>query len=135
MTDKGVIDPYVLAILKLSGDPYTEISPSGTGLHCFVECDALPEGKRKLSQGHIGIEIYHGKEGGRYFTITGERVLGDQIPKIDDIFLLPYLLITQNKDKKFKSLWLGDTSASRGMTQAQTFAHAAFSGAHSKRSR
>ena len=68
ITNKGIVDPYALAILKILGSPYTETSPSGTGLHAFVECDVLPEGGRKLSQGHIGIEIYHGREGGRYFT-------------------------------------------------------------------
>ena len=118
---KGVIDPYVLAILKLLGNPYTEISPSGKGLHAFVECGALPEGGRKLSHDHVGIEIYHGREGGRYFTATGNRALGDGIPKIDDISL-PYLLITQNKDKKFRALWLGDTSAYDGDDSSADFA-------------
>jgi len=113
ITNKGVVDPYALAILKLLGSPYTETSPSGTGLHAFVECDVLPEGGRKLSQGHIGIEIYHGREAGRYFTMTGEKVLGQDIPKISDM-TLPYLLIVKNKDKRFKALWLGDTSAYDG---------------------
>src|ERR1019366_1724158 len=113
ITNKGIIDPYALAILKLLGSPYTEISPSGTGLHAFVECDVLPEGGRKLSQGHIGIEIYHGREGGRYFTMTGNKVFGVDVPTILDMSL-PYLLIVKNKDKKFKSLWLGDTSAQGG---------------------
>jgi len=117
---KGVIDPYVLEILSLLGDPYTEKSPSGTGLHAFVDCAALPEGGRKLSQAHSGIEIYHGQEGGRYFTMTGEKVLGDGIPKIADI-TLPYLLITQNKDKKFKSAWLGDTSLFNGDDSSADF--------------
>jgi hypothetical protein len=121
ITNDGVIEPYALAILKLLGQLYTEISPSGTGLHAFVQCDSLPKGGRKLSQGHIGIEIYHGKEGGRYFTTTGDKVLGDGVPVIADISL-PYLLITQNKDKKFKSLWLGDTSAFEGDESSADFA-------------
>ena len=113
ITNKGIIDPYALAILKLLGSPYTEISPSGKGLHAFVECDVLPEGGRKLSQDHIGIEIYHGREGGRYFTMTGNKALGHDVLPIPDM-TLPYLLITKNKDKKFKALWLGDTSAFLG---------------------
>jgi putative DNA primase/helicase len=111
--EKGVIDPYVLDILRVLDNPYTEISPSGKGLHAFVECDALPPGGRKLSKGHDGIEIYHGREGGRYFTISTNRVLGDGVPHVDDISLA-YLLITQNRDKKFQALWLGDTSAYDG---------------------
>jgi hypothetical protein len=121
VTVKGVIDPYALAILKILGSPYTEVSPSGTGLHAFVECDVLPEGGRKLSQGHIGIEIYHGREGGRYFTMTGDKVLGHTVPLIADMSL-PYLLITQNKDKKFKSLWLGDTSSFEGDESSADYA-------------
>ena len=113
ITNKGVVDPYVLAILKLLGSPYTKTSPSGTGLHAFVECDVLPDGGRKLSQGHIGIEIYHGREGGRYFTTTGEKVLGHDVPVIADM-TLPYMLIVKNKDKRFKALWLGDSSAYDG---------------------
>ncbi|MGC2705254.1 MAG: AAA family ATPase [Candidatus Acidiferrales bacterium] len=109
ISDKGIVDPYTLSILKILGNPYTEKSPSGRGLHAFVDCDYLPEGGRKMSQGHAGIEIYHGREGGRYFTITGDHVGGETVPHIEDISLA-YLLITQNKDKKFKALWLGDTS-------------------------
>lgn len=105
---KGIIDPYILEILHLLGDPYTELSPSRKGLHTFVECQSLPAGGRKLSHDHVGIEIYHGQEGGRYLTATGERVMGDGIPKIENIFL-PYTLISQNKDKKFKAAWLGNT--------------------------
>jgi hypothetical protein len=118
---KGVIDPYALSILAALGNPYTETSPSQKGLHAFVECAALPDGGRKLSQDHVGIEIYHGREGGRYFTITGEKIGGDGVPRIDDI-TLPYLLILKNKDKKFRALWLGDTSAFDGDDSSADFA-------------
>src|SRR5882724_6332159 len=37
----GKIEPYVLEILKWLDNPYCEYSPSGTGLHVFVECDPL----------------------------------------------------------------------------------------------
>ena len=121
ITNKGIVDSYALAILKLLGSPYTETSPSGKGLHAFVECDVLPEGGRKLSQGHVGIEIYHGREGGRYFTMTGEKVLGHDVPVIADM-TLPYLLIVKNKDKKFKALWMGDTSAFEGDDSSADYA-------------
>jgi putative DNA primase/helicase len=105
----GSADSYALAILASLGNPYTELSPSGNGLHTFFECDALPKGGRKLSKDHDGIEIYHGREAGRYFTCTGNKFGGDGVPKIADISL-PYLLITQNKDQKFKALWTGNIS-------------------------
>jgi len=118
---KGMLDPYAVEILKLLGNPYTEISPSKKGLHTFFECDILPHGGRKMSQDHTGIEIYHGKESGRYFTITGDKILGGGIPKIADISL-PYFLITQNKNKTFKALWLGDTAPFKGDDSAADFA-------------
>jgi AAA domain len=121
INSKGVVDSYALALLKVLGSPYTEVSPSGTGLHSFVECDVLPAGGRKLSNDHNGIEIYHGREGGRYFTMTGEKVLGRDIPVIPDM-TIPYLLITKNKDKKFKALWLGDISTFEGDESSADFA-------------
>ena len=120
VNSRGEIDPYFLAILGLLGNPYTEKSPSGRGLHAIVECESLPDGGRKMSQDHAGIEIYHGKEKGRYFTITGDHILGEGIPKIEDMSL-PYLLITQNKDKKFKAAWVGDTSPWKGDDSAADF--------------
>jgi putative DNA primase/helicase len=49
---------------------YTELSPSGTGLHIlFFGC--LPEGRRRKDE--LGIEMY---SSGRFFTITGKRLDG-----------------------------------------------------------
>src|SRR5260370_5495941 len=47
---------------------YTEISPSGTGVHIVLRGDLPPGGRR---QGHV--EIY---ADGRYFTVTGRHVEG-----------------------------------------------------------
>ncbi|MFB6254893.1 MAG: hypothetical protein ABEI06_09810 [Halobacteriaceae archaeon] len=47
-------------------DSYTEISPSGTGLHIIVR-GSLPAGRRR----HNNIEMY---DSNRFFTITGEHV-------------------------------------------------------------
>ena len=54
---------------------YTEVSPSGTGLHVWVK-GLLPPGRRK--QG--GFEIY---SDGRYFTLTGHHLKGTP-PTIED---------------------------------------------------
>ena len=118
---KGIVDAYALDILRILGNPYSELSPNGKGIHSFIICDALPAGGRKMSQGHTGIEIYHGKEGGRYFACTGHRILGEGVPKITDIHLA-YYLITQYKDKKFKSLWLG-SAADFGGDESQADFH------------
>lgn len=53
---------------KLSS--YTEISPSGKGIHIIVKGE-LPKSGRKNSK--TGVEMY---ESGRYFTMTGNRLPG-----------------------------------------------------------
>ena len=47
---------------------YTEKSPSGTGFHIIVKGELPPGGRRKGK-----IEMY---ESGRYFTMTGDHVIG-----------------------------------------------------------
>jgi AAA domain len=110
--ETGAVDPYVLSIIAQLGNPYTEITPSGTGMRCFVESDKLPAGKRKFSAGgdvHYGIEIYIGVEGGRYLTVTGNKYGGEGVPHIDDLEI-PYFLISQFRNIKLKKLWTGDPS-------------------------
>jgi len=63
----GAIAPWADAIVN-SLTSYTEISPSGTGLHIFVR-GMLPNGKRKRGR----IEVY---QDGRFFTVTGHHLPG-----------------------------------------------------------
>ena len=63
----GVIEPWALDIVK-DLDSYTEISPSGSGLHILVHGE-LPPGRRRRGR----VEMY---SDGRYFTVTGEHVEG-----------------------------------------------------------
>lgn len=49
-------------------ESYTEVSPSGTGVHVIVE-GSLPDGRNRAGD----VELY---ETGRYFTVTGEHVRG-----------------------------------------------------------
>lgn len=112
--DDGVPEPYVLNIISQFGRPYCEVTPSGTGLRVFVECSQLPPGNRKFSAKKKGVEkygaeIYAGNEGARYLTVTGDRFSGDGVPKVDDISI-PYLLISQFANAKFRRLWMGDAS-------------------------
>jgi putative DNA primase/helicase len=113
--EDGQTEPYVLKILELLGNPYSEITPSGKGLRCFVECATLPEGQRKFSAGHYGAEIYIGNEGGRYLTITGRKFSGDGIPKLSTEQMgIAYFLVSQMRNEKFRSLWTGDLSKHGG---------------------
>ncbi len=62
----GVIAPHALAILKTLNS-YSELSPSGTGIH--IICKGEIKQARKVSK--IGLEIY---TKGRFFTVTGNRL-------------------------------------------------------------
>jgi hypothetical protein len=102
--ESGSVDPYVLSIIAQLGNPYAEVTPSGTGVRAFVECDALPKQGRKFSNGdHYGVEIYIGTEGGRYLTITGDKLpsSGDGIPTLTpEQIEIPYFLIKQFRNTK-----------------------------------
>lgn len=68
----GKIDPWAEKIIKQI-DSYTEISPSGTGVHVLLK-GSLPAGSaHRTSGGNDGgsVEIY---AQGRYFTVTGQRI-------------------------------------------------------------
>lgn len=62
-----VITPTALEILKLL-NTYSEISPSGFGIHAICKGD-IPA-SRKISR--LGVEIY---TKGRFFTVTGNRLM------------------------------------------------------------
>ena len=83
--EDGNIAPWALEILEAL-DTYTEISPSGTGLHGLLFCGDLLEAGKSFSgqftltkEGKITseaekkceLEIYFPTTGGRYFTVTG----------------------------------------------------------------
>jgi len=63
----GAIEPWAVVIVEAL-DSYTEISPSGTGLH-VIGRGTLPEGRRRAGR----VEMY---DNGRYFTVTGRHVEG-----------------------------------------------------------
>ena len=68
----GAIEPWALEIIR-ELDSYSEVSPSGTGVHVFVKGDK-PGGSCKLKRDGGGeIEIY---DSGRYFTFTGDHLEG-----------------------------------------------------------
>src|SRR5215470_13981448 len=61
----GALTPWAIDMIGATRS-YTEISPSGCGLHIFVR-GRLPAGRRKRGR----IEMY---DAGRYFTVTGHRL-------------------------------------------------------------
>lgn len=65
--DTGKIEPWALTIVT-ELDSYTEVSPSGTGVHVYA-LGSLPDGRRKKDR----IEAY---SMARFFTVTGEHLAG-----------------------------------------------------------
>jgi putative DNA primase/helicase len=61
--ESGDIAPWALEILDRVRDGYSEISPSGTGIHVIIRGDVRDGGIRRGP-----VEMY---SRGRYFTITG----------------------------------------------------------------
>src|SRR5262249_52560801 len=61
----GVVAPWAMDIVTALNS-YTEVSPSGTGLHLFVRGE-LPPGRRKKGK----IEVY---QHARFFTVTGRHL-------------------------------------------------------------
>jgi putative DNA primase/helicase len=65
--ETGEIESWAQEIVgELSS--YTEISPSGTGVHVLVRAE-LPDGRNRKGQ----IEMY---DHGRYFTMSGKHLSG-----------------------------------------------------------
>ncbi len=63
----GNISPEALDLVRRMGS-YTELSPSGTGVHILLKGGLREKGRR------VGkVEIYHT---GRYFTVTGKQISG-----------------------------------------------------------
>ena len=66
--ETGVIEPWAQSIIDAINS-YTEVSPSGTGIHLYVTAPGLPGDRRRKG----GIEMY---DGSRYFTVTGAHLPG-----------------------------------------------------------
>lgn len=135
--ETGTIAPGADEIVQTL-QTYTEISPSGTGLHLFVQ-GTLPAGKRKKGK----IEAYNDA---RFFTVTGnhlpgtstdvkERNLADfharyladepnpstvtheKSQRLSDDGILAKCRSAKNADK-FDRLWQGDWSAYPSQSEA-----------------
>jgi putative DNA primase/helicase len=65
--ETGEVAPWARKIVAAL-DSYTEVSPSGTGLHIFVKATLPGRNNRKGP-----VEMY---ESGRYFTLTGQHLDG-----------------------------------------------------------
>lgn len=78
-TVTGTVDERALAIVEAM-QSYTEISPSGTGLHILFNGGKLGPACRRSLGGGVGLEMY---DGGRYFTVTGRSWHDPPLPLAD----------------------------------------------------
>jgi len=127
--DSGKLIPQAYEIVgKLPS--YTEVSPSGTGLHIYVLASGVTITRHRKKDGFL--EIYNE---GRYFTVTGNiygsekdiKTCSTELQAIHDILLLPespikaclqkpmpyadlgrFLRIGLERDKVFAALWAGE---------------------------
>ncbi|MFH9891906.1 hypothetical protein ACH4OQ_35935 [Streptomyces luteogriseus] len=72
LTADGSPKPWAAEILRQAGDTYTEVSPSGEGLHVFGYAD-VRQGRRIRREGGYAVEVYGD---GRYIAMTGQRFQG-----------------------------------------------------------
>ena len=66
--ENGQLKDWAQAIVNVFADTYTELSPSGKGIHIIAKADLFSGRRFQMADG--GIEIY---ATGRYFTMTGKR--------------------------------------------------------------
>ena len=63
--ETGEVEPWALKVVQHLNS-YSEVSPSGTGLHIWIR-GKLPQGARRKGK----VEMY---DSGRYFTVTGHHL-------------------------------------------------------------
>ena len=96
--EEGNITPWARAIVERLNS-YTEYSPSGRGLHIWVQGD-IPENIGPDPTGTTRIEMY---DQARYFTITGNRLPGTPEtiePRQEELTLLYGEVVQARKEAK-----------------------------------
>ena len=136
----GVITAEAVEIVEMM-DSYTEVSPSGRGLHIFVKGDIPVDGRKKGF-----IEMYKAK---RYFTVTGNaygavKPINERTEQVLQIFnkyfsdsksvnsavnivnnnpatetTKDYLSIGLAKDAVFKALWDGEYQSEKCTSESE----------------
>ena len=85
--EDGSLEPFALEVVTLL-DSYTELSPSGTGLHIFCKGKLPNIGRKKKLPNNCIIEIYNNRH---YFTVTGNvfsspRYIEERTSQLQELF-------------------------------------------------
>jgi putative DNA primase/helicase len=109
--ETGTLEPWARQIITVLRS-YTEISPSGTGIHIYVKGRLSGTGQNKKP-----IEVYDRKA---YFTVTGDRFPGasatieNRQTAVEWLYtampMMAKLLTDTDKREKFSRLFAGDIS-------------------------
>lgn len=110
----GAIKPWARYIVDRL-DSYTELSPSGTGLHTWVRA-RLAKALKGGSKETVGVEMYFGGEGkGRYMAMTGQHIPGTprnieaRQTEVDELYQDQDMLRSMAKHSpKAKALFCGE---------------------------
>ena len=117
VVENGVITPQAQEIVgKLAS--YTEVSPSGHGLHIFVTADNANISRHRKQGGFV--EIY---SNARYFTVTGNLYGGcnrienrtAELQQLHDRYLLPEPIKTVAPSFSVESSQSADSFLQRGL--------------------
>jgi putative DNA primase/helicase len=117
ISDNGAVTPEAQSIVEgLSS--YTEISPSGHGLHIFVTAEGANIARHRRQGGFV--EIY---SNARYFTVTGNVYGGfdriadrpAELQSLHDRYLLPDKIVQQDVAQFTDSPQSADESLQRGL--------------------
>jgi len=113
----GVITPQAREIVEGLAS-YTEISPSGSGLHIFVTADNVNLTRHRRQGGFV--EIY---SDARYFTVTGNIYSGfdriadrpAELQRVHDRYLLPDRIVQTLPALSVESPQYAEESLKRGL--------------------
>ncbi len=95
----GEVEEWAMGIVE-ELDSYTEVSPSGTGLHVFVEGEVPKSGPKTLPDGRT-VEVY---DRGRFFTVTGRRLEGTSADVEERQAALDELLPLEDANERAKTV-------------------------------
>lgn len=81
ITDSGYYTQEAVEIIRLMHS-YTEVSPSGTGLHILFRADGFQYDTSKyyVMNHKSGVEVYVAGATNKYVTVTGEQAVGNCYP-------------------------------------------------------
>ena len=121
--DEGKLTPWAKLALEAIGPSYTEVSPSGNGLHVFVLSDEpnWSDSKRYIDAPKVNgkkpqIQFFGGVDGANYVRVTGD-IYGESPATIEeaDLTKLDLMFPTQAKTKaaeKVSEKWTAGESLS-----------------------